>query len=226
MSREERMIPLIDADSGSSQRLRSALGAARDDLPSADQVEEMLARLPIDGPGGPEGIGAAASGAALLKLGAAAAITLTAGAAYFGLRGDDPSPTPPAPAAIQSTRPPPPPSVSAPAPPPAPAAPSAASGPRSAPTRAAPAVARPEIEILREARAARGSNPARALELVAEHARSHPRGMLSQEREMIRIEATLALGRRAEARALAERFRASYPGSAYAQRLDDLLGPP
>jgi hypothetical protein len=243
MSRDERIIPLIDSESGASQRVRSAIVAARDDVPSRDHVEAMLARLPIGGPdgapdGGPagaDGIGAAAGGAALLKLGAAAAITLTAGAAYLGLRARDRSPPPPAPVASESTRPGPPlpRTAVAPAPAPVPEAPSASSPPRAvAPLQAAPSgsapapVARTEIEILREAQAARGSNPSRALALVDEHARAHPRGRLAQERDLIRIEATLALGRRAEASALAQQFRARYPGSAYAQRLDDLLGPP
>jgi len=81
------------------------------------------------------------------------------------------------------------------------------------------------MEILKDAQAAKRSNPAQALAFVDEHARSHPRGAMGQEREMIRIESLVLLGRKQEAQALADAFRKSNPGSAYAQRLDALLPP-
>ena len=232
MSRDERIVALIDAESGSSERVRAALGAAREDLPSNDRVESMLAALPI-GAAGAAATGAGAGGATLAKLGAVVAITLAAGGAYFELRSQHRSPLAAASApAASSAQIAPPAAASAPASasaraPEMPAAASAAAVPvKPAPSGSGAATLRSEVEILREAQAARGSNPARSLALVAEHARSHPNGALSQEREMIRIEATAALGRRAEARALAQQFRAGYPGSAYGQRLDDLVGPP
>lgn len=114
------------------------------------------------------------------------------------------------------------------------AEPSASATARSAPTvghRVSPAASvsssdappRPEHEILREAQANKRSNPSRALALVNEHATSYPKSPMGQEREMIRIEALIANGQRAQAKALADTFKARHPTSAYAQRLDALL---
>lgn len=101
--------------------------------------------------------------------------------------------------------------------------------PRASPATSARASAsadapvRAEMDILRDAQAAKHSSPSQALVFVNEHARSHPRGALGQEREMIRIESLLALGRRPEAQALADAFRRANPGSAYARRLDAII---
>jgi hypothetical protein len=88
---------------------------------------------------------------------------------------------------------------------------------------AATADPRSEIEILKEARAAVASNPTRALALVNEHAASHPKSALAQEREVLRIQSLVGMGKHAEAKALAEAFKRAYPKSAYAQRLDDMV---
>lgn len=94
----------------------------------------------------------------------------------------------------------------------------------SARDSATSAPVRSEVEILKEAAGSRG-NPARMLELVNEHARQHPKGVLGQEREMLRIEALVGLGRRAEAKALADAFRKGNPSSAYAERLNQIVPP-
>jgi hypothetical protein len=67
------------------------------------------------------------------------------------------------------------------------------------------------------------SDPARALLLCSQHAAQFPNGILGQEREVIAIEALLALGRGGEAAARAEAFEAHYPGSAHARRLRALV---
>lgn len=82
-----------------------------------------------------------------------------------------------------------------------------------------------EIELLRDAQAALSTSPGRALSLTDEHAQRFPRGSLGQERDMIRIQALLALGRADEARALADDFRRRHPGSAHNARLDELFPP-
>lgn len=84
---------------------------------------------------------------------------------------------------------------------------------------------RSEVELLREAQAALASNPKRALELTNAHARNYPSGVMSQEREMVRINALVATGRTAEARAAAARFRKAYPKSAYLPRVESLVSP-
>lgn len=80
------------------------------------------------------------------------------------------------------------------------------------------------MEILKEAQAARRTNPARALQLVDEHAAAYPKSGMAQEREMIRIESLIGVGRRAEAKSLADAFRKANPNSGYSRRLDALLG--
>ncbi|MET0792442.1 MAG: hypothetical protein ABW061_13055, partial [Polyangiaceae bacterium] len=65
---------------------------------------------------------------------------------------------------------------------------------------------------------------AAALVLAAEHAREFPAGVLTQEREVIAIDALLRLGRRSEAEARAASFHRQFPASAHGRRVDVLLG--
>jgi hypothetical protein len=88
----------------------------------------------------------------------------------------------------------------------------------------APATPETEIALLGRAHQALASNPARALALTVQHRRDYPSGVLGQESDLIAIEALEALGRKAEARASADSFRARYPSSAHLRRLDRLLG--
>ena len=80
-----------------------------------------------------------------------------------------------------------------------------------------------DIDLLRKANAALSSNPSRALQLASDHARLYPASAMALEREMIRIQALIALGRMSEARAAASSFRSHNPGSAYIRRLDQIL---
>ena len=90
---------------------------------------------------------------------------------------------------------------------------------------APPALTKPsELTLLREAQKAVRAEPSKALALANQHARLYPSGLLAQERETVAISALESLGRSAEARARAERFRAAYPGSAYWPRIQHLLG--
>lgn len=106
-----------------------------------------------------------------------------------------------------------------------PAAPRTSGPPLGSAAASASAPPRSELELLKEAHQSRAQNPSRALELVNEHAAAYPKSALGQEREMIRIEALLNSGKRAEAKALADAFRARNPTSAYARRLDALFPP-
>ena len=94
-----------------------------------------------------------------------------------------------------------------------------------APTRssAAEPAANDEYSLLAAARRAKNTDPARALGLANEHARMYPHGMLSQEREAIAIEALLALGSTAQAKARASRFAQNYPGSPHWSRIEAAL---
>jgi hypothetical protein len=80
-----------------------------------------------------------------------------------------------------------------------------------------------ELSLLKRAREATQSNPARALALSAEHAKLYPRGALEQEREVIAIDALLRLGRQTEAAARAKQFQERFAGSAHARRLSTLF---
>ena len=80
-----------------------------------------------------------------------------------------------------------------------------------------------EVELLKQAQAALGADPGRALVLVQQAAQRYPGGALAQEREMIRIQALLGLGRSGQARAAAEAFRARHPSSPHCRRLETLF---
>jgi outer membrane protein assembly factor BamD (BamD/ComL family) len=79
------------------------------------------------------------------------------------------------------------------------------------------------VKLLERAQDALRARPAEALALCNDHAKRFPNGMLVQEREMVAIEALVKVGRRDEARARADRFKARFPGSTHARRLDVLL---
>lgn len=227
-----------ELDAADARELRELLGAARRDLPDADRMAAVFARLPpVVGPGGGGGGPAAASGAALAKAGAAKTSWWIAGLVGVGAIAvgvgvtRTPNPGTPTPTASTLVEPSPVPVAGSGATSPATAMPSASTVTASAaplvsstaPVPSPSVASRPEIEILKDAQAASGSNPARVLTLVAEHERSWPRGMLGQERDMLRIQALVALGRRPEAKQRAEAFRKSYPKSAYVQRLDAMF---
>jgi hypothetical protein len=83
-------------------------------------------------------------------------------------------------------------------------------------------VAQAEHTLLLEARRRTESEPAAALALVDDHARRFPKSELRQERELIALDALIALGRFSEARARARSFRQMFPGSAHVRRLEAL----
>jgi hypothetical protein len=62
------------------------------------------------------------------------------------------------------------------------------------------------------------------LALAAEGDRRFAGGLFAQEREAIAIGALVRLGRHAEARTRAGAFLASYPRSAFAERIEKLTG--
>jgi hypothetical protein len=85
----------------------------------------------------------------------------------------------------------------------------------------APAVS--EVELLQRANAALKTQPATALALAAQHRQAFPHGNLAQERDAIAIKAWLALGETGRARSALISFERSYPHSAYALELRQLL---
>ena len=106
---------------------------------------------------------------------------------------------------------------------PALAAPSASASVPTAPAES-PVMAPTEVQLLRQAQASLKGNPAGALTLCAEHQRRFPGGVLGQERDVLAIDALSKLGRKAEARARADRFLLAYPTSAHRGRIEGLVG--
>lgn len=100
-----------------------------------------------------------------------------------------------------------------------------------APTHVAPAstvsaqVQQPdEATLFRNAGTAlRSGDPTHALQLVDEQARRFPDGTFAQEREVLRIDALVALNRNDEARDRARAFLAEHPESAHRPRLERML---
>lgn len=92
----------------------------------------------------------------------------------------------------------------------------AAAAPSHAPI--ADALAR-ETALVARARSALPSQPAEALRALDEHARAFPRGELAPERDHLRVRALEALGRSAEAAALARAYPTRHPGSPYAPQV-------
>ena len=80
-----------------------------------------------------------------------------------------------------------------------------------------------ELELLRRAQTALNHSPKNALSLVKEHERDYPRGLFSQEREIIAVEANIKLGNLDNAYARAQRFLKQFPRSTHSPRMRDFV---
>lgn len=223
---------LSEEAGGASEAVRTLVNQCRDDVATSRELEALEGRLtpllwnspsPVSAPsGGATGGGAIAT---WLKLGAVAAVTAgTAGAFWVGTEKD----TAPKHAAPKMTAPTLAPRAVQPR---APAVATENARP-PAPT-VAPSVHRPatpaeasasEADLLGTAQAALAGDPGKALNLSEQHARTFPRGVLVQEREVIAIEALTRLGRSADALARAERFLKAYPSSAHRSKIESITG--
>jgi hypothetical protein len=85
----------------------------------------------------------------------------------------------------------------------------------------APAKAVSEAALLEQARRALNGSPGYALQLANQHRARFPNGVLSQEREVIAIEALRRLHRNAEAEQRAAGFSKAFPGSAHQRMVDE-----
>jgi hypothetical protein len=104
---------------------------------------------------------------------------------------------------------------------PPPSVPLAAPAPTSAVSTPAPSRrAEPEIETLQRARRLVSEKPADALLLTTQHAARHPRSEFTEEREALRIEALVRLGRGTEARRHFQTFAQNHPRSVYLRRME------
>lgn len=80
-----------------------------------------------------------------------------------------------------------------------------------------------EADYLRRAHQLVSSDPAQSLAMTEAFPTRFPNGRLGQEREIVAIEALLALGRAPEARARAKLFLTLFPRSAHRKRLEMLV---
>jgi hypothetical protein len=83
-----------------------------------------------------------------------------------------------------------------------------------------------EMAATAAAKRALATDPARALELVAEADRTFAQGVYSEDREGIAVLALARLGRDAETRTRGEAYLSAHPKGSYADRIRALLGEP
>ncbi len=240
--------------SGGDPLLVKVLRAGEAELGTDEQLAAVAARLgPILGASG-TGTGAAAGGTKTAStliggtaakvmgvLGIGAALTVSVG--YLATR----SPTPPSPEGRPSSvihDPPAPTNVASPAHAPVPkdegSPPSPSTKPvatarpsnRAAPTRVESAASPSaqietpdaEVRLLHRAQDSLRGESLQALAICDEHGRRFPNGLLSQEREVIAIEALTRLGRLDDAKTRARRFRKANPSSSHLGRIEVLVG--
>ena len=94
-------------------------------------------------------------------------------------------------------------------------------GSTSSKPSATPSKALSEAALLEQARRALGSSPSSALLLANQHRARFPNGVLTQEREVIAIEALRRLHRGSEADQRATGFSKAFPGSAHQRMVDE-----
>jgi len=226
--------------------LRALLGAGRRELPDAQQLGAVLAKLgptlggggnPPGGGGGvaPPGKAAAVTKSAWVGVAKLAAVAVGVGAAVWGAQRLTAHSDPSTDAAVATVAPASARAPEAPAPPPGttepavpssvPSAPSVAAKPRalSAPSSSAPPDPEAEVKLVERAQDALATDPATAYRLAEESARRFPHGDNRQEAEVIAIAALLATNRRAAAEERARTFRTAYPASTHLRRIDTLL---
>jgi hypothetical protein len=225
MSTESDPPRLRDEESASTARVRALLTTVREDVGTEEQSHHVESRLapmlwapaPVAAPGGGAMLAA-------VKLGALVVVAAAAGGSFWmGTKSDAPltaSPTQRPPVFIRPAAP-----AALPAPP---AAASADTVPKPQPATPHPQSSTEapvsEADLLTRAQAALGRDAAKALVLAEQHQRTFPHGTLSQEREVIAIEALSRLGRTAEVKLRAARFLQAYPGSAHKSKIQSLLG--
>jgi hypothetical protein len=95
---------------------------------------------------------------------------------------------------------------------------------RNLPAPAASPKPEAEVVLIRRARFALPTDPAGALGILEEHARTFSNGELAQEREVMAVEALAHLDRKAEAKRRAQALVGRFPRTPYVPRLEAALG--
>jgi len=221
-------------EDGAPGELRSALESARLDEPSPERLAKVAAGLgPLLGAGvvlapsaaaGQTVAAASVKSAVALKVLAAVGAVAVAGGAFQAGRvvQERATPPPPPPQIVEKVV-----RVEVPVPAPVPE-------PVVEPERAAPAQVKTpeptpggEVSLLESAMGALNAGDfARALVLCDRHRRDFKEhGVLVQEREVIAIEALVRLGKKAEAKKRAEKFKSEFPTSTHLLKVESLVAP-
>jgi hypothetical protein len=95
--------------------------------------------------------------------------------------------------------------------------------PDTPPLQQTAAAPEPELVLLQRAHSSLERDAAAALVLVEEHERAYAAGVFAQERELLAVEALVALGRKQAAIDRAERFVQNYPESPHGPRMHAFL---
>ncbi|MBX3200760.1 MAG: hypothetical protein KF894_21665 [Labilithrix sp.] len=80
-----------------------------------------------------------------------------------------------------------------------------------------------EIALVDAARSKLTTDPAGALGILEQHLREHGRGQLALERDVLRLEALVGLGRRDEAERIGQSIQSRAKGTPYAERAASVL---
>lgn len=238
----EENVPRLD-ESAEDPVLKDAIASARRDVPSDERMRALsvafagkLGALGAAGGGGASGAGTSgaggttAAGAGALK-GATivVSVVIAASAIWYTTRpapSAEPPKSAPVPALVESAKPA---NVESPKSEAIPTL-NVDELPKAPPVATPKASASAEVPkesdtaLLGRAQKELGKNPAQALTLLNEHAKTFPRSGFGQEREVMTIDALVRLGRRDEAEARANQFATAYPKSAHNRRIDSLLG--
>ncbi len=244
---------LLDPGSDAPAWLRASMEAGARDLASPPRLARIAARLPLGPMPAPPAPPAPGAGSAIPSVLQGAAVGAALGLAVVGAgwlasprAPASPAAVLPVPHAIVSTRVPEPPPLaplSSAAPrravpteraerrpggtaSPAPSAELEPAPPDPRPsttTEPEPPAAEPENVLLARAQDALAGSPAQALALTDLHLARFPGGRLTQEREILAVDALLRMGRGADARARATRFVTSFPTSPGRRRLQVLI---
>jgi len=222
------------ADAAPRSPLGDLLASAARDLPTDEQLARLASQLGPVLNGAPKPaatrIGASGLTKAVVVTGALAAL-VAAGLVVHHSQKEAVAPAPPSRTPQPVTAP-----ASAPAidlTPTTPSAPTTAnddgspthppeaanSGP--AKSAAVPSKALSEAALLEQARRALDTSPSYALQLANQHRTRFPNGLLTQEREVIAIEALRRLHRTTEADQRAAGFSKAFPGSAHQRMVDE-----
>ncbi|HVU01669.1 MAG TPA: hypothetical protein VHE30_07955 [Polyangiaceae bacterium] len=238
MNEEDPVRLALRGDVGS---LDETLRAAEARVPDDATVARLASRLGLAPPGGSPSPAASSAPSGTAGLGVAggkvlASALLVAGGIVLVVATRPTRVPPPAtsasatPAVAASAE-----AVLVPPPIPVPSGASATDGVEQKPVERPPAAAEhgtavrspappTELELVGKAERAARTDPATALALAKELERLYPAGALSEERDVIAIEALARLGNLAAARERATAFSAAHPGSPYARRIQHAVG--